>query len=117
MGSGSQKYSRRQQPHRAVSLEDDPRCYGERRRPNILSTVQPEEPVLIQLNLDTGGGAEKMTGRGYPFADAPLATVTSDINGLDLEKVAPLLKSGRIRKLPNKADPVAIVPSQVGGYQ
>ena len=47
----------------------------------------------------------------------PLATVTSDINGLDLEKLAPLLKSGRIRKLPNKADPVAIVPSQVGGYQ
>ena len=76
--------------------------------------MQPEESVLMELNLDTGGGAEKTTGRGYPFADAPLATVTSGINGLDLDKLAPLLKSGRIRKRLNKAYPVAVVPSQVG---
>jgi len=74
-----------------------------RLRLDALSTLRPEEPALMELNLDAGGGAAKMTGRIYPFADAPRATVKADIDGLDLETLAPLLKDGRIRKLSGKA--------------
>ncbi|MGB0630985.1 MAG: DUF748 domain-containing protein [Alphaproteobacteria bacterium] len=72
-------------------------------RLDALSTLRPDDPASMELDLEAGGSTARMTGKIYPFAKGPRATITAKIDSLNLETLDPLLKAGRIRKLAGKA--------------